>query len=80
MKSIVAGSLRLLSLDPEVLQSGFGSIFFVGLANFRSIAHEFLSELFSEYFPQNFRPCFSRVGGLPIGNIEWGFSEGGFFK
>ena len=37
--------------DPEVLQSGDGSNFCVGLANFRKIAHECLSEFFGRLGP-----------------------------
>ena len=40
--------------DPEALQSGFGVNFFFGLANFRKITGEFLSEFCQRIFPANF--------------------------
>ena len=40
----------IISVDPEVLQSGFGVIFQFGLANVRKIAGEFLSEFLQRSF------------------------------
>ena len=52
-----------IDVHSEVLQSGFGVN--VGLAKFRKIASEFLSEFFQQIFPAIFRPCFSRVSEPP---------------
>ena len=50
--------------EPEVLQSGFGVIFYFGLPNFRTIAGDFLSEVrwrtVSEYFSALFFEGFRR--------------------
>ena len=38
---------------------------FLGSTNFRKIAGEFLSGFDGEFFPQNVRPCFSRISPPP---------------
>ena len=53
------------NFDPEVLRSGFGFIFYFGLAKFRRIAHRFLSKFCGNFFAQIFQPCFSRAAGPP---------------
>ena len=46
-------------------RADLGWLFYFGLANFRKIAGEFLSEIWWQFFSSNFRPCFSRVSPPP---------------
>ena len=50
------GDLKTSFAALELLQSGFGVSFKLGLANFRKIAGESLSEFLQRIFPQIFRP------------------------
>ena len=59
--------LELLGpLSYEVLQSGFGVNFLICLA--RRIVGKLPGNFASEFFPQIFRPCFSRVSSPPLPN------------
>ena len=59
--------MRIVCVDSVHLRSGFGLIFYLGLANVRKIACNFLSDFVSEFLPRFFRHCFSKVSA-PLQN------------